>query len=208
MACREWGSELTDWALDELPPAKVREVEQHIGQCEECARSAQRLLGVRQALKTSLIDREMPAHLVFVDEKPQGRLAGFWATLLRTAALSAAAAAIFLSVVAAGFRHGPSWLLPSTARVEPARTRMELQTLVAQAVAAQASLQGKETQAAVRDLVAGLREEETENWARIARQLQYLESAQDTEWKETQQQNEIIRLVARSQQLPTNPQGR
>jgi hypothetical protein len=85
---------------------------------------------------------------------------------------------------------------------------MELQTLVAQAVAAQASLQSKETQAAVRDLVAGLREGETENWARIARQLQYLESAQDTEWKETQQQNEIIRLVARSQQLPTNPQGR
>jgi len=208
MACREWGSELTDWALDELPPAKVLEIEQHIGQCQECAHSAQRLLGVRQALKSSLIDREMPAHLVLVGEQPQGRLAGFWAALLRTAALSAAAAAIFLSVVAAGFRHGPSWLLPSTARVEPARTRMELQTLVAQAVAAQASLQGKETQAAVRDLVAGLREEETENWARIARQLQYLESAQDTEWKETQQQNEIIRLVARSQQLPTNPQGR
>jgi hypothetical protein len=122
--------------------------------------------------------------------------------------LSAAAAAIFLSVVAAGFRHGPSWLLPSTARVEPALTRAELQALVAQEVAAQASLQSKETQAAAQDLVAGLREEETENWARIARQLQYLESAQDTEWKETQQQNEIIRLVARSQQLPTNPQGR
>jgi anti-sigma factor RsiW len=208
MACREWGSELTDWALDELPPAKVREIEQHIGQCQECARSAQRLLGVRQALKSSLIDREIPAHLVFVGEQPQGRLAGFWAALLRTAALSAAAAAIFLSVVAAGFRHGPSWLLPSTARVEPALTRAELQALVAQEVAAQASLQSKETQAAAQDLVAGLREEETENWARIARQLQYLESAQDTEWKETQQQNEIIRLVARSQQLPTNPQGR
>jgi hypothetical protein len=208
MACRKWGSELTDWALDELPPAKVREVEQHIGQCEECARSAQRLLGVRQALKTSLIDREMPAHLVFVDEKPQGRFAGFWATLLRTAALSAAAAAIFLSVVAAGFRHGPSWLLPSTARLEPALTRTELQALVARAVAAQASVQSKETQAAARDLVAGLREEEMEKWALVARQLMYLESAQNTEWKETQRQNEIIRLVAHSQQLPTNPPGR
>jgi len=35
-----------------------------------------------------------------------------------------------------------------------------------------------------------------------------LESAQNTEWKETQRQNEIIRLVARSQQPPTNPPGR
>jgi hypothetical protein len=155
-----------------------------------------------------LIDREMPTHLVFVGEKPQGRFAGFWPALLRTAALSAAAAAIFLSVLAAGFRLGPSWLIPSTARVEPALTRTELQALVARAVTAQASLQSKETQAAARDLVAGLREEETAKWALVARQLQYLESAQNTEWKETQQQNEIIRLVARSQQLPTNPPGR
>jgi len=208
MACREWASELTDWALDELPPAKVREVEQHLGQCEECARSAQRLLGLRQGLRTSLVDREMPAHLVLVGEKPQGRFAGFWPALLRTAALSAAAAAIFLSVVAAGFRHGRSWLLPSTAQVEPALTRTELQALVARAVAAQASLQSKETQAAASDLVAGLREEEMEKWALVARQLLYLESVQNTEWKETQQQNEIIRLVARSQQLSTNPPGR
>jgi len=92
--------------------------------------------------------------------------------------------------------------------VEPALTRTELQALVARAVAAQASLQSKETQAAARDLVAGLREEEMEKWALVGRQLLYLESAQNTEWKETQRQNEVIRLVARSQQLLTNPPGR
>jgi anti-sigma factor RsiW len=208
MACREWGSELTDWALDELPPAKVREVEQHIAQCQECARSAQRLLGVRQALKTSLIDREMPAHLVLVGEQPQGRFAGFWAGLLRTAALSAAAAAIFLAVTSVGLRYWLERSLPPEVWARPPLTQTELQAFVTKAVAEQASLQSKETQAASRDLVAGLREEETENWARIARQLQYLESAQNTEWKETQRQNEVIRLVARSQQLLTNPQGR
>ena len=87
-------------------------------------------------------------------------------------------------------------------------TQTELQAFVTKAVAEQASLQSKETQAAARDLVAGLREEEMEKWALVGRQLLYLESAQNTEWKETQRQNEIIRLVARSQQPPTNPPGR
>jgi len=204
MGCREWGTELTDWALDELSPMKVRQLEQHIGQCEECARSAQRLRGVRQALMSSLTDREMPAHLVLVGEKPQSLFAGFWKALLRTAALSAAAAAIFLVAVSVGFRHGPGWLLPTTARVEPTLRRTELQALVAQAVAAQVSLQSKETQAATRDQVASLRQEQMENLARIARQLQYLELAQNAEYEETQQQNKVISLVAHYQQPPAS----
>ena len=196
MGCREWGTELTDWALDELSPVKVREVEQHIKQCEECARSAQRLLAVRQALTSSLIDREMPAHLVFVAEKPQSSFVGFWAALLRTAALSATAAAIFLGAVSVGFRYGPSWLLPSTARAEPALTRTQAQALISGAVAAQVSLQSKEIQAATSAQVASLRQEQMGNWARFAQQLQYLELAQNSEWKETQRQKEIISLVA------------
>jgi anti-sigma factor RsiW len=202
MGCHEWGSELTDWALDELPPMKARELEQHFGQCEECARSAQRLLEVRQALKSSLTDREMPAHLVFVGEKRQSLFAGFWPALLRTAALSSAAAAIFLVAVSVGFRHGRSWLLPASARMEPALTRTELQAFVAQAVADQVSLQSKETQAATRDLAASLRQEQMSNLARFAQQLQYLELAQNTVWKETQRQNEVFSLVAHYQQLP------
>jgi anti-sigma factor RsiW len=203
MGCREWGTELTDWALDELPPMKAQQLEQHIGQCEECARSAQRLRGVRQALMSSLTDREMPAHFVLVGEKPQSLFAGFWTALLRTAALSAAAAVIFVVAVSVGFRHGPSWLLPTSARVEPTLTRTEFQALVAQAVAEQVSLRNKETQAATRYLVASLRQEQMENLARIAQQLQYLELAQNTVWKETQRQNKVISLVAHYQQLPS-----
>jgi anti-sigma factor RsiW len=202
MGCREWGTELTDWALDELPSTKVRQLEQHIGQCEECARSAQRLRGVRQALLSSLTDREMPAHLVLVGEKPQSLFARFWPALFRTAALSAAAAVIFLVAVSVGFRHGRTWLLPANARVEPTLTRTELQALVAQTVAEQVSSQSKEAQAATRDLAASLRAEEMGNLAHIGRQLQYLELAQNAVWKETQRQNEVISLVAHYQQPP------
>jgi anti-sigma factor RsiW len=204
MGCHEWGSELTDWALDELSPVKARQLEQHMEQCEECARSAQRLLGVRQALKSSLTDREMPAHLLLVAEKPQNLFAGFWTALLRTAALSSAAAAIFLVVVSVGFRHGRSWVLPTTARGETALTQPELRAFVARAVAEQVSLQRQETQAATLELAASLRQEEMRNLARIAQQLQYLESAQNTMWKETQRQNEVISVVAHYRQPTTS----
>jgi anti-sigma factor RsiW len=203
MGCREWGSELTDWALDELPPTKAQQLEQHIAQCQECARSAQRLRGVRQALLSSLTDREMPAHLVLVGEKPQSLFAGFWTALFRTAALSAAAAAVFLVVASAGFRHGRNWLVPTTAQVGPTLTRTELQALVAQTVAEQVSAQSKQTQAATRDMVASLHAEEMGNLARIGQQLRYLDLVQTAVWKETQRQNEVISLVAHYPQPPT-----
>jgi anti-sigma factor RsiW len=204
MGCRGWEAELTDWALDELSPTKAKQLEQHIGQCEECARSAQSLRGVRQALMSSLTDREMPAHLVLVGEKPRSLFAGFWTALFRTAALSAAAAAIFVVVASVGFRYGGSRLLPTTARVEPTMTRTELQAYVAQVVAEQASLQRKETQAATVDLAASLSAEQM----RIQQQLQYLELAQNTVYKETQRQNAVIGLVAHNQlQPPTSSSG-
>jgi hypothetical protein len=151
---------------------------------------------------SSLTDRQMPAHLVLVGEKPQSLFAGFWTALFRTAALSAAAAAIFLLVASVGLRYGGSRLLLTTARVEPTLTRTELQAFVAQAVAEQASLQRKEAQAATLDLAASLREEQMRNLARIQPQLQYLELAQNTVWKETQRQNEVISLVAHNQLQP------
>jgi hypothetical protein len=204
MGCHEWGTELTDWALDELSPTKARQLEQHMGQCEDCARSAQRLRDLRQVLTSSLTDREMPAHLVLVGEKRESLWAGFWTALLRTAALSAAAAAIFLVTVSVGFRQGRSWLLPTTARVAPTSMRTEFQAFVAQAVARQLSLQREETEAATRDLAASLRAEQMRDLAHIAQQLEYLELAQNTVWKETQRQNALISLVAHYQQPSTS----
>jgi len=204
MGCREWGSVLTDWALDELSPARAHELEQHLERCQECAHSAQRLLSVRQALKSSLVDREMPAHVVVIGDEARSRFAGFWAALLRTAALSSAAAVIFLAIVSAGFRFGGAWLLPAAAWARPALTQTQLQEFVARAVAEQVSLQSKQMQAATRDQVASLRQEQTEILKHFAQQLQYIELSVNTEYKETQQQSALISMVAHEQQLPTH----
>jgi hypothetical protein len=63
-------------------------------------------------------------------------------------------------------------------------------------------LQRKETQAASEDLAASLRADQMRNLASIQQQLQYLELAQNTVWKETQRQNEVISLVAHNQLQP------
>jgi anti-sigma factor RsiW len=204
MGCREWGSVLTDWALDELTPARARELEQHLEQCQECAHAAQRLSSVRQALKSSLIDRDMPAHVAVFGAKVESPFAGFWAALFRTAALSAAAAVIFLAVVSAGFRFGGARLLPVTAWAKPALTQAELHDFVAKAVAEQVSFESKELQAATRDQVASLRQEQTENLKRFGQQLQSFELSLNTEYKETQQQSALLSVVAHEQQLPTH----
>ena len=204
MSCREWGPELTDWALDELTPARAREVEQHLEQCQECARSAQRLLNAREALKSGLIDRDMPAHVVVFGDQAESRWAGFWAALVRTAGLSAAAAVVFLAVVSAGFRLGGARLLPPASLAKPALTQAELHDFVAKAVAEQVSLQGKELQAATRDQVASLRQEQMENLKRFAQQMQYFELSLNTQYKETQQQSALLSVVAHEAQLPAH----
>ena len=204
MGCREWGTELTDWALDELSPAKARELEQHLKHCQDCAQTAQRLLGARQALKSSLIDCDMPAHVVVFGDKAQSRFAGFWAALPRTAALSAAGAVIFLAIVSVGIRFGGPRLLPVGASAGPALTQAELKEFVARAVAEQVSLQSKGMQAATRDEVASLRQEQTENLKRFAQQMQYFELSLNSEYKETQQQSALISVVAHEQQLPNH----
>ena len=79
-----------------------------------------------------------------------------------------------------------------------------MQDFVARAVAEQVSLQSKGIQAATRDEVASLRQEQTENLKRLAQQLQYFELSLNTEYKETQQQSALISVVAHEQQLPAH----
>jgi len=204
MGCREWATELTDWALEELSPARVRELEQHLERCQECAQSAERLRRVRQALKSSLIDRDMPAHVVVFGDKVESRFAGFWASLLRTAALSAAAAVIFLAVVSVGFRFEGARLVPASAWAKPALTQAELHDFVAKAVEEQVSSESKELQAATRDQVRSLRQEQNENLERFAQQLQAFDLSLNTEYKEMQQQSAVLDVFAHEQQLPAH----
>ncbi len=205
MGCRERETKLTDWIMGELSPAEARELEQHVEQCAECARSLGRLRQVRQALMKNLTDREMPAHLVFLGERPKNLLTGFLTSLWRTTALAAVAAVVFLGVFWGGFAHWRDRLLISAPAEKATLTRTEIKALTAQAVEEQLALQRKELETANEELAASLRQEQMRNLARLAQQLQYLESAQSTVWKEAQQQNELVELIARNSLEPKTP---
>ncbi|MBZ5563666.1 MAG: zf-HC2 domain-containing protein [Acidobacteriia bacterium] len=196
--------ELTDWVLGELPAEKAREVERHVTQCAECARSAERLRKLQQTLTSHLTDRDMPARLVFVGEPARAPFANFWGSLVRTAALSAAAAAVFLAILAFGSVSLKSRLLPAATPREAALTRAEIQDFVKQAVAEQAALERKQIEAGNAQLAASLRQEQAAGLSRVARQLDYVETAQNTVWKQMQQQNEYVSLIARNSLQPAS----
>ena len=93
---------------------------------------------------------------------------------------------------------------PASALAKPASTQAEVQEFVTRAVAEQVALQGRELQAATRDQVTSLRQEQAENLKRFAQQLQSFELSLNTEYKETQQQSALLSMVAHEQQLPTH----
>ncbi len=198
MGCQERKAKLMDWVLDELAPAEVRELEQHVQQCAECSRSADRLRSVHGALKKSLVDREMPAHLVFVADRPKSRFEGLWTSLWRTAALAATAAVVFLGILVGGAAHWRNRLAPAGSAVESALTPADVKALAAQEVERQVALERHELEAANANLAANLREEQMRSLDRLAHQLDYVQLVQSSVWKETQQQGAMVELIARN----------
>lgn len=198
MGCPEQQAKLREWVLEELSPSEVRELELHVEQCADCARSLDRLRGVRHALRQHLSDREMPAHLVFLEEKK--RLpTGFLATLWRTAALAALTAVVFLGILLGGYANwGKRPFVVGVPVEKSTLTRAEVEAMIGQAVEKSFAQQKRELEVAKQELQANWRQEQIRHLAALARQLQYLESAQAAVWKETQQQNALVELIARN----------
>lgn len=205
MGCPEREAKLTDWVMEELSPPEARELEQHVAHCAECRRSLDRLRRVRQALNSNLTDREMSAHLVFVGEGRRRLSAGFLASLWRTAALAAVAAAVFLAVFWGGSFHLRQRLVVTPAVQKTALSQSEIRAFVAQAMEEASARQRKEIEAAGEKVALSLRQEQMADLARLAQRLRYLESAQSAVWKQTQQQGQLVDLMARNSFGPRTP---
>jgi len=188
MTCRERQARIVEWILEELPVAEAQELESHVEQCQECARALAGVRGVEQTLKQHFSDREMPARLVFLAEKPQGFAAGWWTSLARTAAMATAAAVVFAAVLVGAYSVWGD-RLPRRAQAAPSRAEVEI--LVAQAAEKNRAQQREE-------LAVALRQEQVRDLAVVARQLSYLQAAQTVVWQENQQQNALMELLARN----------
>jgi len=202
MGSCERETELRDWVLHELDPEAARQIQGHLQQCPECARSARLLAEVRAALASSLTDQQMPAHLMIAAAPPKRAFDSFWSSLARAMALSAAAACIFLAVLSAGFAHWRNRLLPPAGQPQQVVTEAEIRTLVSQAVADQMAVQLKQSSNSDQQLAATLRRERAQDFAQIIQRLQFLELAENTVWKETQQQGAIVGAIARNSLQP------
>lgn len=197
MACPD-KHKLMDWVLTELSPGEGEELQRHVAQCSDCAQALAGLQEVRQALMEQLADREMPAHLVFVPQEPRVFNPGFLASLWRSAALAGVAAVIFLAIVLGGYArwgHPPS---PVSGAQGTSMTRAEIETLVREAVRFQLAQQRQDLETTNERLAADLRKDQERALAPVAAQLQYLQSAQSVVWKQAQEQNALVELIARN----------
>ena len=201
MACPEREAKLIDWILEELAPSEIQELEQHVQRCADCSRGAGRLRQLHGALLRNLSDREMPAHLVFVPEQPKRQFAGLLNSLWRTAALTAAAAVVFVVIVVGGTRWR-GWLPAAGSPRLVGLTEADVKTLAAQEVERQMALQRHDLEAANEKLAVSLRDEQSKNLDRLARQVEYVESVQNSVWKQTAQQGAMVDLIARNSLEP------
>ena len=207
MGCQEHKAQMLDWILDELEPAEARALEQHVEHCPECSRAAASLRAVRGALAKNLTDVDMPAHLVFVPEERRSAFAGFLQSLGRTAALAAAAAVVFVGIFLAGASRWKSGWMPTGVPGQAALSENDVKTLAAAEVGRQMAVQRGEIEAANQKLAADLREEQAKNLDRMSREVDYVQSVQNTVWKETQQQGAVVDLIARNTLDPRAPRS-
>jgi anti-sigma factor RsiW len=207
MSCREWEAKLTDWVLNELSSTEAEELERHLKQCPECARSVSRLRGVHEKLALGLTDLPMPARLVFWTEKPEGRPTAVLTQLWRSAAMGAVAGVVFLVVSWSGLTYrGGRVAMPSPSE-EVKLNRAEVKALAAQVVAEQLSVHRREEESAREMLADSLRQETMSQLAQAGQELAYVQTVQNAVWKRTEQQNAVVEQIARNYLEPLPAQG-
>jgi anti-sigma factor RsiW len=199
MDCREWQEKLIDFILEELPPEEVREVELHVKGCAKCAAALGEFKGLGGMMKQHFTDREMPAHLVLVPERPASVLARFPGTSWGAAALGGALAALFVVGLFLGGFFGPArGLFVHEPAEKGAPTRADIEAIVAREVSDKLSQQKMDFQMQNEKLATSLRQEQVRNLSELSKHLEYVHSAQSLIWKEAQQQNALVELIARN----------
>jgi putative zinc finger protein len=198
MACPEWKSRLTDWILEELSSAEGQEVERHVKGCADCSRSLAGLQRTIHFLKTGLPDLEMPARLVFHEEKRRAQSVSFLVSLWRTAALAGVAAVVFLGIVLGGYSRWEKPRTPPVTVTNGGLTRAEVEDLVENDLAKELQTEKQELREASEQSAASFRQAQARNLQLVASKLDYLESAQYALWKDTQEQDAKVELIAGS----------
>lgn len=199
MACPEWQDKLIDFALEELPSEASRELELHVERCTECAGALAEFRGFERVMKEHFRDREMPAHLVLVPERPANLPWRLLASPWGAGALGGALAVFFLGGLFLGNFFGPARAPLVGERTEKAAlTRAEIEGVVAREVSARMAQQKTDLETQNERLAAALRQDRARSLAQLGQHLEYLQTAQDAMWKETQQQNALVELIARN----------
>jgi anti-sigma factor RsiW len=198
--CDRVQDQFKDWIFGELAAPDAAEVERHVSECAQCARMVEPYLGLHRAVTQSLSEQQLPAHLVFLPGHPRRAQSSYGVSLWRTAALAATAAVVFLVVLVGGYL-GAGRLSHRFAAQATAATASETRALVRQEVQEAVAQQKREADAENLKLAANFHEEAQRRFALLNQRLDYLEATQRVVWRDSQERNAFLEVIARNSML-------
>lgn len=206
MNCEEVRRRMLDRALEELPAEEFHPIEEHIRGCAACAQAWEEMLATYGLLSRHLVQVEVPRQFRLVaGEAPA---TSWWPTVWLSAlrfGLSAGLALVLLVASLALFgasltqENGHYRLAFGRERVTtPAAglSRVEIDAIVATHLdAAERRLAAQQSQELAR-LFSELKVTNAREISGLGERVRLLQSAQNQMWKESQQSQYLMRLVA------------
>lgn len=207
MNCEEVRRRMLDRALDELPTEEFHLVEEHIRSCAACAQAWEEIHATHALLAHHLVEAEVPRHFrLAATEAPVGWWPRLWVPALRFG-LSAGVALVLLvgslALFGASFTRDSGGFRLAFGRqpaVAPATaiSRTAIEQMVDARLRASEQRLVAEQKDQVARLAAELKTAGSSDVRRLGQRLEFLQSAQNQMWKETQRSQYLVELVARS----------
>jgi len=167
-----------DYAFDELPASERKSLEQHFGECADCAAELDHLRLTTAALRV-LPDQEVPRRIAFVSDRAPaaGWFAGFWNSAARLGFASALVLAAGLSFSSFN-NHRPAEV--HTTVQNASVSQGEIDQAVAKAVAAAVDKvhadDARMTKAALEEIDNKYQQKQTDLMVAMQTNVKFLES--------------------------------
>ncbi len=214
MNCEKSRELFVDYLGEEISKTEARGLQEHLKACPSCQQELGLLVRTRSALRVAWPDEAIPQNLNFEFASPTGqsfwsrllplRLPGVaWASISITACFVICATVLALLQARIRIENGSFNLsfgrVTGPVTVNDAQSNVEaVKTLLNQSLKEFDANQSARLRQALQETRSEWESKRSADLARVAKELKYLESAQNVVWKETLTNNLNVETLARA----------
>jgi hypothetical protein len=218
MNCEKSRELFADYLGEELAKTEGLQLQEHLRSCVSCRQELALLSGTKSTLQAAWPEESIPQHLSF--ELAGGAEPGFWSRLLtlrwpRVVSASVAVTACFLVCLLSlallraqirvdkggfslSFNRSAQRAVGSSAAGATQLNPEAVKVLLDQSLKQFELQQNTKLQQMLQDAKLEWEAKHAADYARVGRELRYLESAQNVVWKETLMNNSNLEMLART----------